>query len=133
GAAAAFLGETLTVLLAAIGARLFMLTLVHLLDEARVGLAAMLPLGVRLRSLLRWRRRPLRVENLFVALGGRLLLVVVLSIGHDPILPSRLVAARVCGASEPGQWTCPEAWLPGGRSDAMFGRLGDIGQSLRPG
>jgi hypothetical protein len=50
--AAAFLGETLTVLLDTIGARLSVLALVQLLDKTRVCLATVLPLGVRLWSLL---------------------------------------------------------------------------------
>ena len=61
------------------------LSLMKLLHDTMMSLAAMLALGMCLRALLRGRRCMLRVGRFFLASSGRFVLVVVLPVAHQSI------------------------------------------------
>src|SRR5438309_11831666 len=70
-------------------------------------LVPVLPFSMGLGPLLRWGRRVLGIAHVFLALGVRLVLVVILPIPHRSILPVSLPrafpAARRLAS---GQWPC---------------------------
>ena len=75
-------GAFLPVVLDSIDARLPMLPLMKLLDEASVRLASVLPFRMCLRTLLLRPWGVLRVADLFLSLRRGLVFVVVLSVTH---------------------------------------------------
>jgi hypothetical protein len=70
-----------------------MRALMKLLDESGMRLIAVLALGVRLRPLLLGTLSVLGIADLFRALGGGLVLVIVLSIAHLRFLVAEDIVA----------------------------------------